>query len=404
MSEIKEVQQEKGGILNEISTMLKQNIRDYMMYIVLVLIVIFFSWKTDGNFIKPGNISNLINQTGYVAVLAVGMTLILIIKHIDLSVGFVAGFMGAVAALMMSKTGLSEWVIIPIILVIGALIGVYQGFLVSRVGVPAFVTTLAGMFIFRGLLSLTLQSTGTVVVDETKHAGFNFLSSGYLPNIGNGSLHIPTLIIAAVAIIFIVVSQVKSRNNMLKYNFKVMSMPIFMIKMIFISGVVFVILYVLATDKGIPFQAIIVGAVVLIYNFMLNKTRLGRYIYAIGGNTEAAELSGVNVKNVTFFCFINMSMLAALSGILYTSRLKSAAPAAGVGFELDAIASSYIGGVAVSGGIGKVPNTIIGAFVIMSLTSGLNLMAVDISYQYIVKGAIFIIAVAFDITSRKKGR
>lgn len=394
-------QVQKVGLGEEILSMLKGNIRDYMMYIALVIIIIFFSWKTNGGFIKPGNLSNLVNQTGYVAVLAVGMTLILIIKHIDLSVGFVAGFCGAVAAILMSTTSLSEWVVIPIVLCVGILVGVYQGFLVSRVGVPAFVTTLAGMFIFRGLLSLVTQGTGTIVIDDTKHHAFNLLANGYIPNIGDASIHIPTLIIAVIAIILIVFFQFKSRSNLLKYNFEVMSLPLFLIKLAFLSIVIFVLLYVLATDKGLPWQAVIVGVVVFIYNFMLNKTRLGRYIYGIGGNTEAAELSGVNVKNVTFFAFCSMSMLAALSGILYTSRLRSAAPAAGVGFELDAIASSYIGGVAVTGGIGRVTNTIIGAFVIMSLTNGMNLMGIDISYQYIVKGVIFIVAVAFDVRSRK---
>ena len=181
-------------------------------------------------------------------------------------------------------------------------------------------------------------------------------------------------------------------------------MPIFIIGLVFISAIIFAIVWVLAKYQGIPWTAVIVAIVLLVYNFMLNKTPLGRYIYGIGGNDQAAELSGVDVKKVTLFAFCSMSFLAALAGILYTSRLQSATPTAGLGFELDAIASSYIGGTAVSGGIGKVTNTIIGALVIMSLTNGMNLMGVDISYQYVVKGIIFIIAVAFDVRSRKKAR
>lgn len=393
----------KVGLGAEIISLLKSNVREYMMYIALVVIMVFFTIKTNGGFIQARNIANLINQAGYVAVLAIGMTLILILKHIDLSVGYVAGFAGAIAAILLTKYGLNVWLTIFIVLVIGLLIGFYQGTLVTKVGVPAFVTTLAGMFIFRGLLALTLQETGTIIISD---ATFNALSNGFIPDlpIGNGSIHILTMLIGVVAVVLVIYGQIKSRNNKLKYNFKVPSTPVFVTELIFISVLIMVIITVLAKYKGIPWTAVIVGVVLLAYNFMLNKTCLGRYIYGIGGNDQAAELSGVNVKKVTLFAFCSMSVLAALAGILYTSRLQSATPAAGNAFEMDAIASSYIGGVAVSGGIGKVTNTIIGALVIMSLTNGMNLMGVDISYQYIVKGIIFIIAVAFDIRTRKKAK
>ena len=220
----------------------------------------------------------------------------------------------------------------------------------------------------------------------------------------DGSIHILTMLIGVVAVVLVVMGQIKSRKNKLRYDFKVPSTTVFITELIFLSVLIMVIITVLAKYKGIPWTAVIVGVVLLAYNFMLNKTCLGRYIYGIGGNDQAAELSGVNVKKVTLFAFCSMSVLAALAGILYTSRLQSATPAAGNAFEMDAIASSYIGGVAVSGGIGKVTNTIIGALVIMSLTNGMNLMGVDISFQYIVKGIIFIIAVAFDIRTRKKAR
>lgn len=393
----------KAGLGQEIATLVKENIRDYMMYIALVIIMAFFTWKTNGGFIQARNISNLINQAGYVAVLAIGMTLILILKHIDLSVGYVAGFCGAIAAILMTQYGVNEWLAILIVLLIGLVIGLYQGLLVTRVGVPAFVTTLAGMFIFRGLLSLSLQKTGTIIVPNK---GFNALSNGFIPDIPglNLGVHALTLIIGVVAVVLVVFSQVKTRKNKIKYNFQVTSTPVFIFTLLFISAIIMAIIWVLAKYSGIPWAAVIVGVVLIIYNFMLNKTRLGRYIYGIGGNDQAAELSGINVKKVTLFAFCSMSVLAALSGVLYTSRLQSATPTAGLAFEMDAIASSYIGGVAVSGGIGKVTNTIIGALVIMSLTNGMNLMGVDISYQYIVKGIIFIIAVAFDVRTRSKSK
>lgn len=387
----------KMSLGTEIATMLKSNVRDYAMYIALVLIFIFFGIRTGGLFLSSRNLSDLINQTGYVAVLAIGMTIILIIKHIDLSVGYVAGFLGAVSAILL-KAGLNVWLVIPIILCLGIVVGIYQGFLVAKVGVPAFVTTLAGMFIFRGLLSLVTQGTGTIIVSNRT---FRNLSNGFIPDFNSGgSIHILTIIIGVLAVILMTYSQFKSRKNMLKYNFQVSSKPIFISKIAFLTLIIIVIFSILAGYKGIPWTAIIVGAVLFIYNFILNKTKLGRYIYGIGGNAEAAELSGVNVRKITFFAFASMSMLAALAGILYTSRLSSATPQAGLGFELDAIASSYIGGVSVNGGIGKVTNTIIGALVIMSLTNGMNLMGVDISFQYIVKGAIFILAVAFDVRTR----
>ncbi|MDU7031798.1 sugar ABC transporter permease [uncultured Robinsoniella sp.] len=393
---------EKQGIGKEIVSLLRANIRDYMMYIALILIMGFFTFKTNGGFITARNLTNLINQAGYVAVLAIGMTIILILKHIDLSVGYVAGFCGAAAAIFMTRYQINEWAAILLVLVLGLAIGLYQGILVTKVGVPAFVTTLAGMFIFRGLLNLFLQESGTIIVPN---AGFNALSNGFIPDLPFGTeIHLLTLLIGAVAVIIMIFTQLKSRKNKQQYNFPVISTPIFVFKLIFLSVIIMVIIYVLAKYSGLPWTAVIVGVVLLGYNYVLTKTRLGRYIYGIGGNEQAAELSGINVKRVTLFAFCSMSVLAALAGVLYTSRLQSATPTAGLGFEMDAIASSYIGGVAVSGGVGRVTNTMIGALVIMSLTNGMNLMGVDISYQYVVKGIIFITAVAFDVRTRAKGR
>ena len=391
---------QKMGLCHEMVSMVKTNIRDYMMYIALICIMAFFAVKTNGGFLQPRNIANLINQAGYVAVLAIGMTVILIIVHIDLSVGYVAGFCGAVAAILMTKYNVNQWVAILIVLILGVLIGLYQGLLVTKLGVPAFVTTLAGMFIFRGLLNLSLQETGTIIISNE---GFNALSNGFIPDLPvNASFHVVTMIVGVLLVMAMIYSQIKDRKNKQKYHFEVCSTPIFVVKMVAFSAVIMVIMWTLAKFRGIPWTAVIVGVVLMIYNYMLNKTKLGRAIYGIGGNAQAAELSGINVKKVTLFAFCSVSLMAALAGILYTSRLQSATPTAGAAFEMDAIASSYIGGVAVSGSVGRVTNTIIGTLVIMSLTNGMNLMGIDISYQYIVKGIIFIIAVAFDVSTRKK--
>jgi len=394
---------EKKSFISELFCLAKTNIRDYMMYIALVIIMIFFNWKTQGAFLQAANISNLIKQVGYVAVLAIGMTLILILKHIDLSVGYVAGFSGAIAAILMTQFGVNEWIAILAVLVLGLCIGLYQGTLVTRVGVPAFVTTLAGMFIFRGLLSRALQKTGTIIVPNE---GFNALSNGFIPDIPGVDLgfHLLTVLIGVILVAVLIFTQVKARQNKLKYHFHVTSMPVFLLGIVLESAIIMYVIWILANYSGLPWTAVIVAAVLLSYNYLLNKTRLGRYIYGIGGNDQAAELSGVDVKKVTQFAFCSMSVLAALAGVLYTSRLQSATPTAGNAFEMDAIASSYIGGTAVSGGIGKVTNAVVGAFVIVSLTNGMNLMGVDISYQYIVKGIIFVIAVAFDVRSRRKAK
>ena len=397
---------------SELMALIKSNLRSYMMYIALVIIMIIFTIGTKGRFLTGRNISDLIKQSGYVAILAIGMTIILIISHIDLSVGYVAGFSGAIAAILLTKgitigsfhIGFNTWTAILVVLIIGALIGLYQGTLVTRIGVPAFVTTLAGQFIFRGLLARTLQSTGTIIIPNKD---FNAISNGFIPDLpigANMGIHVLTVLIGIVMVIAVIFTQWRERSNKLKYNFAVSSIWIFVAKIILFAVIIMAVIRLLALNNGIPWTAIIIAVVLLLYNFMLNETKLGRYIYGIGGNSQAAELSGINVKNVTLLAFISMSTLAALAGVLYTSRLQSATPQAGVGFELDAIASSYIGGVAVSGGIGRVTNTIVGVLVIMSLTNGMNLMQVDISYQYIVKGIIFIIAVAVDVQTRKRAR
>ena len=402
-----------GGLGGEVVSLLKSNVRDYMMYIVLAAIMIYFTIGSGGTFLGGRNITNLFKEAGHVAILAIGMTIILIIRHIDLSVGYVAGFSGAVAALLMTKgiaigplniPPVNEWVAILIVLAMGALIGLYQGTVVTKIGVPAFVTTLAGQFIFRGLLLRTTAATGTIVI---QNKGYNALSNDYIPDLPVElpiRLHLLTVIIGVLMVLAFAWSQFRTRRNKLKYNFAVPSMPVFILKLVFFAAVIMFFMILLAMYNGLPWVAVIIGVVLFLYNYVLNQTKLGRYVYGIGGNDQAAELSGINVKRVTLYAFISMSTLAALAGVLFSSRLRSASPDTGSGFELDAIASSYIGGVAVSGGIGRVTNTIIGALIITSLTNGMNLMQINISWQYIIKGIIFVIAVAFDVRTRQRAK
>lgn len=388
------------GFVKEAQTLLKQNVREYGMYIALIFIMLTFTITTNGLFMSSRNISNLINQTGYIAVLAVGMTLVIVIRHIDLSVGFMAGFLGAVAAIMLTQMGISVFITIPAILLLGILVGTFSGFLVAQLDIPSFVTSLAAMLVFRGAILMATEGTGTIIV---KDKFFNALGNGFIPDIADiGDVHLLTLIFGAVAIGLYIWSEARTRNNKLKYNFEVTSRAIFVIKMVLISAIIGYITWVLAGYNGLSWTVIIVLIVVAVYHFVTTKTVMGRHIYAVGGNPEAAKLSGINVKKITYVVFCSMSMLAALSGILFTSRLQSATTTAGTLFELDAIAAAYVGGVSAAGGVGKITGSIIGALVMSSLTSGMNLMGVGISYQYIVRGAVLVAAVVFDVTTRNR--
>ncbi len=389
------------NFLQELGVLLKKNIREYGMYIALGAIMIIFTILTDGLFFSSRNISNLFNQMGYIAVLAVGMTLVIVIRHIDLSVGFMAGFLGAIAARML-REGMPVIPTILIVIALGTVFGLVNGFWVAKVGLPAFVATLAGMLIFRGALLLFTQSTGTIIV---MNDSFNQIGNGFIPDIfHNENVHILTLIIGLAIIGLYIYSEIKTRNNKLRYNFEVLSMRMFILKLLFISAIIFYIFWTLASYNGLSWTFVITLIITFVYHVLTTKTVLGRHIYAVGGNPEAARLSGIDVKKITLFVFGSMGFLTAISGILYTSRLQSATPDAGTLFELDAIAAAYVGGVSAAGGVGKVTNSLIGALVMASLINGMNLLGVGISLQYVIRGAVLIAAVVFDIKTRSKVR
>ncbi|EYE88709.1 ABC transporter permease [Fervidicella metallireducens AeB] len=388
------------GFFEEAKYIIKQNIREYGMYIALAVIMIIFTISTGGLFISSRNISNLINQTGYIAVLAVGMTLVIVIRHIDLSVGFLAGFLGAIAAILLTRTGVPVFLTVIIVLVMGLLIGLFNGYLIANVGIPAFVATLAGMLVFRGALLLVTEGTGTIIIPNKS---FNAIGNGYIPDIANiPGVHLLTLILGILAIGFYIWSEFNTRQNKLKYNFEVLSLKMFVAKIIFVSLIMGYITWILSGYNGLSWTIVIVIIVVAIYHIITTKTSLGRHIYAVGGNPEAAKLSGIDVSKITLVVFGSMGALAALSGILYTARLQSATTTAGTLFELDAIAAAYVGGVSAAGGVGKVTGSIVGALVMASLINGMNLLGVGISYQYIIRGAVLAAAVIFDVKTRNK--
>jgi putative multiple sugar transport system permease protein len=393
------------SFLQNARKLLQQNIREYGMYIALFVIMAIFTVTTKGVFISSRNIVNLVNQTGYIAVLAVGMTLVIVIRHIDLSVGFLGGFLGAIAAIAMVQWNLPVYLAIPLTLLLGILAGTITAFLVAQMKIPAFVATLAGWLIYRGAILVVTESTGTIIISDPT---FNAIGNGFIPDIPGlnflPGVHKLTLIIGIITIVLLIASEINSRKKKQAYNFEVLPIEMFILKLVFMSTLIGGITWLLAGYQGLSWTAVVVLIVVVIYHFITTQTVLGRHIYAVGGNPEAAELSGINVKRITYIVFGSMGMLSALSGILFASRLQSATTTAGQLWELDAIAAAFIGGVSPAGGIGKVAGSIIGALVMLSLTSGMNLMSIGISYQYMARGAVLAAAVIFDVATRNRAQ
>ena len=393
------------AFINDMRKLLRENIREYGMFIALFVIMLVFTFTTDGLFISSRNLVNLVNQTGYIAVLAIGMTLVIVIRHIDLSVGFLAGFLGAVAAIAMVSWKLPVYIVIPLVLGFGIIAGLVTSFLVAQLGIPAFVATLAGWLGYRGALQLSTRATGTIVIPND---AFNAIGNGFIPDIPNigilPDVHKLTLVLGLLGIILFASSEIINRNRMKKNEIEVVSKEMFILRLVLISALIGGIAWILAGYRGLSWTAVVILIVAIFYNFITTQTVLGRHIYAVGGNPEAAELSGIRVKRITHIVFGSMGMLAALSGILYAARLQSATTTAGNLFELDAIAAAFVGGVSAAGGVGSVIGSLIGALVMTSLTSGMNLMGVDISYQYIARATVLAAAVIFDVSTRNRGK
>ncbi len=388
--------------MNKLYSTLRGNLRQYVMIIALVVVIIFFQIVTQGVLLKPLNISNIISQNSYVLILAIGMLLcILTGGNIDLSVGSVAGFVGAVSAVFILKMDMPVIWAILISLAIGIAIGAWQGFWIAYMGVPAFIATLAGMLIFRGLTMVILQGTSLAPLP----AEYTFIAAGFVPDIANiAGINFLAILSGIIATIFYIIGEVKNRNSKKKYNFEVLPFRMFVLKIAAISLVINAFTYLLSLYKGIPAVLILVVILVLIYSFITTKTIPGRHIYAFGGNPKAAKLSGVKTKQVLFWVYVNMGFLAALAGIVFTGRLNSATPKSGQNFEMDAIASCYIGGASTSGGVGTVIGAIVGGLLMGILNNGMSILGVKIDWQQAIKGFVLLAAVAFDVYSKSKSR
>lgn len=385
--------------MKSLTSFLKNNIRDYAMLIALVVIMVLFQILTKGILFKPVNITNLVLQNSYIIAMALGMLLIIISGWIDLSVGSVVAMIGAIASVLIVKMDVNWILTVGICLIMGAVVGAWQGYWVAYVKIPAFIVTLAGMLIFRGLTFVLLQGESIGPFPT----GFQKISTGFIPDFFHiEGIHLTTIIIGAILAIALVFLDYRTRQNERKYGFEVLPIYIFIIKNVIVSAAIMGLCYILASYKGLPNVLVLLFVLITFYSFVSSQTVIGRRIYALGGNEKAARLSGVNTPKLLFGTFINMGVLSALAGLIVTARLNSATPNAGDGMELDVIAACFIGGASASGGIGKVIGAVVGAFIIGVMNNGMSIMGLGIDWQKVVKGLVLLVAVLFDVYQKNK--
>ena len=372
------------------------------MILILVLVVLFFTWQTGGKILLPQNITNLIAQNAYVFILATGMLLcILTGGNIDLSVGSVVCFTGAVGALLMA-TGMNMWLAVVIMLAIGLVIGGLQAFCIAYVHVPPFITTLAGQLIFRGLSNVILNGrTQTVSIQAFKDI-FGGGATCYVPDLlGGNGINLLCIVVGVLACAAYLLVTFRNRANRAKKGYSLEPIVPVVVRSLIIVAVVMFVMVKMAQYKGIPSALIWVVLVVAVYAYITSKTKMGRYLYAVGGNEKATKLSGIDTRKVYFFAYTNMGFLAALAGILTIARMASAQPTYGDSYEMDAISSCFIGGASAYGGVGTVPGVIIGAVLMGVINLGMSVMGIDQNFQKVVKGAVLLAAVIFDVVSKQ---
>lgn len=383
-----------------LTSFLASRLRQIGLLIALVAITILMQVLTDGNLLTSRNVTSIIGQNAYVLIMAIGMVMIIIAGHIDLSVGSVLAFVGAITGIMTQHWGWPWWVAVIGGLLVGALIGAWQGFWVAYVGIPAFIVTLAGMLTFRGLTQMVLHNLPITPFPDQYVA----IGSGFLPDLGKGMAVEPlTVTMGIIATVALVVQALRARRAKAKLNLEDEPVSWFWLRLAFMSVFFLAITFVLASYKGTPIILVILAVLILAYSTVMGSTVFGRHIYARGGNLHAAQLSGIDTRKVDFWLFVNMGFLAAIAGIAFTARSNSALPGAGNGFELDAIASCFIGGAAVTGGIGTVVGAMLGGLIMGVLNSGMSLLGLGTEVQSFIKGFVLLLAVAFDIYNKRRG-
>jgi putative multiple sugar transport system permease protein len=396
------------------------NLRDYGLLLVLILIMLFFQWSTAGTLFKPVNLTNIVLQNSYIIVMALGMLLVIVAGHIDLSVGSVSGFIGALAAMLMvgwkfppEFAFLANPIVAGLIcMVVGAIVGALQGYLIAYYRIPSFIVTLAGMLIFKGL-SLAILAGKSVGPFPTE---FQLLSAGFIPDFvgpitlvpaSDGTpalvLHGATLVVGVVGLVATILLAIRGRARRQARGYETEPFALFVVKNAVIAGLVLFFTYMLASYKGLPNVLAVMGVLIALFVFVTRRLTFGRRIYAMGGNLKAAALSGIKTERLTFYVFAIMGALAALAGMIYAARLNSATPKAGQGLELDVIAAVFIGGASALGGVGQVAGAVIGAFIMGVMNNGMSIMGVNIDWQQMIKGIVLLAAVFFDLYNKNKG-
>jgi putative multiple sugar transport system permease protein len=376
---------------------IKQNQKFFSMYLVLLLIFTAFGFMTDFVNFTPRNITNLVIQNSYILVLAIGMVLVIITGKIDLSVGSTVAFTGATAAIVYNATNGSMFLSLAASILAGAVIGAFQGYWVAYLKVPAFIVTLAGMLGFRGLTYVLTSIKPVGLMDDN----FKMVASGFIePSFMDGK--ILAIVMGVLFLIVLLGLDIHRRRTRAKIGFDVLPMPLFVVKNLFISAIVFWLFYKFYQDRGVPNVIVIIGILVIAFTFMMNNTVFGRSIYAIGGNAKSAKLSGINAERVEFYVFVIMGIMAAVSGVIFTAYMNQAMPQAGNMFELDAISSVFIGGASATGGVGTVLGSVIGGLVMGVINNGMSLMNMGAEYQLVVKAIVLLVAVWYDLQNNKK--
>jgi putative multiple sugar transport system permease protein len=395
----------ESSVLRDSVDFLGSRLRQIGIFLALIVIVLLFQVLTNGRLLTAGNVANIIVQNSYILILAIGMVMIIIAGHIDLSVGSVAAFVGAMSGVMITDWGLPWWVALLGSLVIGAVVGAWQGFWVAFIGIPAFIVTLAGMLIFRGLTQIVLGNQQiTPFPTEYRQLGGGYLFPQLFPASTSPAEWI-TVGLGVLALIFFVSQQVKERVKRVKLNLESEPLAWFVVKMAFTALLILGLTYLLGVapgSRGTPVVLIVLAVLVIVYTAVMTRSVFGRHIYAVGGNRHAADLSGIKSRKIDFYLFVNMGVLAALAGLVFTGRLNSAGPGAGNLFELDAIAASFIGGAAVQGGVGTVVGAITGGLIMGVLNNGMSLLGVETDFQQFIKGMVLLLAVAFDVFNKRR--
>jgi len=406
-----ETTEKEKNALRSFLEVAKANMRNYSMFIMLAVIMIGFAFLTNGVNLNPRNFSNIFIQNSYILVLAVGMVLVIIVGNIDLSVGSVVAFTGAIAAILYNRDfGLIPTILLTIIA--GLAIGVFQGYWIAFVKIPAFIVTLAGYLLFRGLTYIITNVTPiTPKTDAFKQVAIGTISWDWLTVTTmaekNGkmvpqSLHLLPVVVGALMVILLVAFAVRDRRKTVKNGFHVLPAGYFILKQVFLTFIIMLLSIQFARYRGLPVVFVILGVTVLVFTFITKSTVFGRYIYAVGGNSRSAKLSGINSEKVIFFVHVIMGGLCGLSGVVFTAYMNSALPDAGLQFELEAIAASFIGGASSSGGIGTIIGAIMGGLIMGIINNGMSLMNIGANWQYVVKALVLLLAVWYDIYTRKK--